>query len=379
MGTRRAASTLNVCLGIAAGAIAVAFLLTWFFWPPARVHEPLARTFDGTSDQLTRTVIVPTLDTPLPEGKSAIWCSSFQLAWNRLRDDVIHKPIILEGTEAISERLNHAESSEKDLAPDSYYAAAGWGDEGIVDKVRRDMATKFPGVPVMDLSMSEGGALAYGYVTAKIHYPLPYRDDGDSLRFPIGNGEQRRVGSFGFHEHEFGTDDLRKQADLLFYSSGKGEPPEFAVDLDHQSAYQVVAACIARPKSLADAWEIVRAKSATDTSGNSFVPNDSLLVPNMSWRIVHHFKELEGKAIQNIGPPSPRLDEAVQVIDLTMDRSGTQLESEASMKVKSSIAKRHLHFDRPYLLYLQKRDAKQPFFAMWVDNAELLQYRLKPE
>jgi hypothetical protein len=28
--------------------------------------------------------------------------------------------------------------------------------------------------------------------------------------------------------------------------------------------------------------------------------------------------------------------------------------------------------DRPFLLYLKKPNAKWPFFAMWVDNAELL-------
>jgi hypothetical protein len=29
-------------------------------------------------------------------------------------------------------------------------------------------------------------------------------------------------------------------------------------------------------------------------------------------------------------------------------------------------------FDRPFLVYMQKRGAEQPFFVMWVDNAELL-------
>ncbi len=28
--------------------------------------------------------------------------------------------------------------------------------------------------------------------------------------------------------------------------------------------------------------------------------------------------------------------------------------------------------ESPFLVYMQKRDAEQPFFVMWVDNAELL-------
>jgi hypothetical protein len=49
-----------------------------------RPYNPPSMSFDGSSDRLQQTVIVPTLDSPIPEGKSAIWCVSFQLAWNHL-------------------------------------------------------------------------------------------------------------------------------------------------------------------------------------------------------------------------------------------------------------------------------------------------------
>jgi len=29
-------------------------------------------------------------------------------------------------------------------------------------------------------------------------------------------------------------------------------------------------------------------------------------------------------------------------------------------------------FNQPFLVYMKKRNADQPFFVMWVDNAELL-------
>lgn len=32
----------------------------------------------------------------------------------------------------------------------------------------------------------------------------------------------------------------------------------------------------------------------------------------------------------------------------------------------------HYVCDRPFLIVVKKRGAKQPFFVMWVDNAELL-------
>ena len=32
----------------------------------------------------------------------------------------------------------------------------------------------------------------------------------------------------------------------------------------------------------------------------------------------------------------------------------------------------YFFFNRPFLVILQKRNGKRPFFVMWVDNAELL-------
>ena len=49
--------------------------------------------FNSDSDRLERTAFVPTLDTPIPDGKSAVWCASFQLAWDKLKEDVIKGPV----------------------------------------------------------------------------------------------------------------------------------------------------------------------------------------------------------------------------------------------------------------------------------------------
>jgi hypothetical protein len=70
----------------------------------SRPYSPV-KTFDGPSTSLKQTIIVPTLDTPLPEGKSAIWCASFQLAWDRLKNDVAKGPVKMENAQAVADRL----------------------------------------------------------------------------------------------------------------------------------------------------------------------------------------------------------------------------------------------------------------------------------
>jgi hypothetical protein len=66
-----------------------------------------------------------------------------------------------------------------------------------------------------------------------------------------------------------------------------------------------------------------------------------------------------------------------QGIAFAIDKGGVHLASEARVaaaKSKNAPSSRY-HFDRPYLIVLQMKGATNPFFVMWVANAELMQPR----
>src|SRR5262245_33341852 len=41
-------------------------------------------SFAGPSSDLQQTIIVPTLESPMPPGKSVIWCATLPMAWQEL-------------------------------------------------------------------------------------------------------------------------------------------------------------------------------------------------------------------------------------------------------------------------------------------------------
>jgi hypothetical protein len=92
----------------------------------------------------------------------------------------------------------------------------------------------------------------------------------------------------------------------------------------------------------------------------------------MNWRVEHRFRELEGKDKRLLNPNlrGLYLDRAAQTVAFRLDRSGAELESEAKVIVKPAAS--YYELTGPFLVYMQKRGARQPFFVMWVDNAELL-------
>jgi hypothetical protein len=130
-------------------------------------------TFSGNSESLKQTVIVPTLDTPCPPNKNVIWCSSFQLVWNEVRDNVIGAPLKVIGAEETVARLNAAQQSNSDFDPKSLYVAGGWTKDGIVEKIREDMAVKFPSHVLPDFRGLEGGILAYYTSRPTCHSNIP--------------------------------------------------------------------------------------------------------------------------------------------------------------------------------------------------------------
>jgi hypothetical protein len=206
--------------GSAAVAVAAIGLALWHFTkgrPSGKTYRPPAVSFDDTSDRLQQTVIVPTLDSPIPKGKSAIWCVSFQLAWNRLKTEVAKEPPQLTDAQPIADRLNRADHSEDDVGPDAVYAAAGLAKHGIGEHIRVQMASKFPDVPRPQLDVPPGGAVAYAYLAASAKYDYPFFENNKRFLFTDSAGKQTAVSSFGIRrKDDYAYDRLRQQVQVLY-------------------------------------------------------------------------------------------------------------------------------------------------------------------
>lgn len=336
-------------------------------------------TYDGSSAGLSQTTIIPTLDTPSPNGKNIIWCSSFQLAWNELKNDVIREPVQVTGAEALAERLNTANQSSADLLAESYYAAAGIVGDGIVPTIQSEMARRFPSEPVPQFnSMPPDWIIAYSYLEAYIKFTTPFRPAETGLVFTDSQGNQTNVDSFGIWSCYLPQyKKIVEQVDILYYLRDPNDyhrALEFAVDLcKFTKPYQVVVACIQPKDTLAQTLAYLQDKIANPTEdqfSSRLGSNDTLLVPNMFWKITHHFQELIDKKLANPGFAGMPIMTASQMIQFRLDRTGAMLKSEALLNIAA--IPRDFICDRPFLIYLKKRDAQHPFFVMWVDNAELL-------
>lgn len=337
-------------------------------------------SFSGNSSDLKNTVIVPALNSPVQAGKNNIWCNSFQLAWNEMKDNVIKEPILIKDAQDICLRLNSARQNKTDLLPESYYAAGGKVSDGIIEKIQTDMSRRFPSkqIPMFD---SNDALIAYAYLETYIKFTRPFLQCDQPFVFTDSLGKQISVKSFGtWDSFAYQRELLCQQVDVLYCKIENNSMTEFAVDLcKDTNPYQIVLAAIKSQDSLESSYNHLQTKIETfrtqedhDTLAE-LQYEDELQVPDIFWKIDHSFNELIGKPLMNMNVQGMPITAAMQMIHFRLDRSGATLKSEAYIQAASQVVfPRKFVFDKPFLLYLKKRDAAQPFFVMWVDNAELL-------
>jgi hypothetical protein len=115
-------------------------------------------------------------------------------------------------------------------------------------------------------------------------------------------------------------------------------------------------------------------KSATDAR---IVEKETLLVPDFALNVVRNYQELIGKKF--INPPWAGLPlvGARQTIRFLLNEHGARLASEAEWQIGNGHSApppkpRRFVLDRPFLLYLKEKQAGQPYFVLWAENAELM-------
>jgi hypothetical protein len=104
-------------------------------------------TFNGRSQELKQTQVVPTLTSPIKNGHNVVWCASFLSAWKSLQKSIAEEPVWLENADEHCMPLNEANDPKNSLPPGALYAVAGWVQKGVVETIHETVKKMFPGFP----------------------------------------------------------------------------------------------------------------------------------------------------------------------------------------------------------------------------------------
>ena len=280
------------------------------------------------STELKNTKIIPILELPVAPDQNIIWCSTFQLAWNKIA------PIHIDNGGKVIKFLNQTKVSERDMEARSYRVNAYF--------------------------LNSGHLILDAFLTAGLRFEHPFKDLRTGMDFIDSDGNRSRVKGFGIpndQSHSMGMAPI--QVAVLYKDTAR---EKFILDLCSQTQpYQLIVAKIGLLDSLADTINDLNELISKQSGRGLLIPGDSLSVPNMEFHIQHNFRELESGLIET----------ARQRVKFKLDRFGAKMESHAELHL-IGIGSGEYNLDRPFLIIMKKRDCQHPFFVTWVDNAELL-------
>lgn len=338
-----------------------------------RDDGPQARLISADAKDLTSTIVTANLREPIVEGMNLLWCATFPLAWNEMLDVIgtdVHFTDMAEQPAAVL-ALNDPLVTEDDLDDESYVAMAGLLKNGIVEQIQQAMGVKFPDVtpnlPVPS-DADPQSIVAYSYLFKNLLFPKPFERLDDPLDF---GGEE--ILCFGLSGESDPDSDLLSQVSILHYVSDD----DFVIELKTRSeADQVILAKVQPQATLEDTIESVLTREPEPWI-MPFSDSDVLKVPMMNFDVRRSFDELTLHPFPVVGLEANEyyIDTALQSIRFELNEAGVRLRSEAFIFLAPASmppTPRHLVFDKPFLLLMKLREADQPYFAMWVDNPELL-------
>ena len=331
---------------------------------------------------LKRTDMLPHITARIAPERNLVYCATFQIAWDGMRNETIKAPIDLEGSSEMAVELNRVQFDQANLDDASYVALAGPVKDGILDRIDQEMSRKFPGKQrQLGKPTRDGAFWAYCYLFKRLPFATKFDKLSQPLSFQTSAGPVL-VESFGIQSYggaDPQTETLRGQVEVLDYVTDD----DFILRLKTRTD-DLVLAKIPSLATLAEMIEMAKQRSLPGAgrrrSGN-LQPQEPLVIPRLSANIDREFSELLGRHLGNPGWTGFYMAAARQIVKFQLDESGAVLESEADAAFVSEFGDdepkkkpkpRRFIFDKPFLVILQQRNATQPYFAAWIANEELL-------
>lgn len=321
-----------------------------------------------SSDKLKQTVVTPVLEEKITD-KNILYCSTFQMAWNELKNSIIKDNIALDKALPIVDSLNKEEATKDDVSKDSVVAMAGFGKDDIVAKINKELKDKFGGqAPTVDEKLNPDDILAYSYLYKNLEFKYPFEKLEDPIRFGIDKNAPN-IKAFGIKKYEKDKHaNIGSQVTVIDYKSDE----DFIIKLKSKDD-DIVLAKINPAKSLKNAVNQVegRMKSGKEENLKDY---DVLKVPCIDFDIRHSYKKLEGRSLKNKGFGGYIIAKAFQNTKFKLNENGATIKSEAKIEMTLGVelVGKNLVFDKPFIVILKEKNAKQPYFVLWVNNAELL-------
>ncbi len=325
----------------------------------------------GVRKELKQTSIVAHLHAPMQEGRTLIWCSTMQVAWNELCGFVTggNGAPTISNPGALAPELLKGRGSRGEIGEGSFVATAGVGP-GTIDRIRRELDETFKGQAspkLLPATIGPDEIIAYAYLFKNLEFPVRFM----TSRWPSEWGATKLDMWGWWKDSQVENEDaIRLQVKVLAYDA----PDRWSVELTTKAGDERLVISRLAPGATLAATVDAANDLAKGRESSTIKGGDMLRVPYLNFDLTESFEELKG-----VGVSGPRgggsISEAIQNIRFRLDEKGAILKSEAVIGVTSVPMfdePKRMICDGPFLIQMMRSGASTPYFAAWVANPEVL-------
>lgn len=309
----------------------------------------------------TYTSIISSIDT------NKVWIGTFNLVWNDLMNDVIGGKIEFEdGPSALAEELNNQSFTIEQLNENSYYKIHGQSTFELKNTIEKGIKLKFnEESKVLDKVewRNPNSYTLYAMLKKEFNYLERFPTLKDNT---FGNSDEK-VKYFGIEPDT--KQEASENIEILFYNSKE----DFAIKLKTQEGEEVyLYRTNGEGKTFEENYQEILEKQLKYTGEKEWNKNDVLNIPFIKINDEINYDELCGRYIKGT---NCYIRHALQTIDFELYNYGGSVKSEALIEtLKEAISNkgREFVFNDDFILYLKEQDKEKPYFALKVDNTDIL-------
>lgn len=292
-----------------------------------------------------------------------IWCGTFQLIWNDLKNDLAKQDIVFEPQLKVVENLNKETFTTDDLSEEYFYKKVGTPSIKLKEEIEKAIKDKFnEKSDILDdfewKNRDPKDYFLYTMLKKEFQFEKAF-EELENGKF--GNNEN--VKYFGIKKSSE-SDELRKQVDVLFYNS----KDDFAIKLKTKQEDEVILYKNPKGNTFNEIYKNIEKQKSQYKGQTNLQEGELLKVPNIKLKEKTEFTEIENKSFYFSNGDSYRIEKALQTIEFELDRTGGKIKSEAGMMVQNaSVIRvdkiREFSVDDTFAIFLKEEGKDTPYFA----------------
>jgi hypothetical protein len=314
-------------------------------------HKP---TFPPVTsiEKFKQTQFVPTLENSMESNKNVIYAPAFLYAWGELK-------------ETLNCKVGANDKNTVDLQ--------------LVDRAKLFKSALDKGEYETNVSVNGGQVDAEASFSRALPFPSKLQRIDSGIIF-----DHSHVKAFGMNNHD---DKISGFTDIVYYK----DDDHFIIRLTPKDTVNTIILVkgIVPGNSLSSAFKqaaglMVAGEREAAANLNSwkfsFNPQDRFSIPVIKFNIEANYQHIAGQTITCNGA-AYHIDMAKQRTAFILDENGAEVESEAHFFASDSVGipekahPKNMSFNKPFLILIGKKRRQNPYFVMWVENAELIEMK----